>query len=75
MQAVVLIFGPEKVTSSKMVEEEEGEGEGEGEEPVGEGTSSTELSDIRLQGRCGRRREKQHVPHTDRQRMVTNILY
>lgn len=39
-------FGPEKVTSFDRVEEEEGE------EPVGEGTGSTELSDIRLLGRC-----------------------
>lgn len=29
---------------------------GEGEEPEGEGTGSTELSDIRLLGRCQRQR-------------------
>lgn len=49
--------GPEEVTSLEGVEEVE-----EGEEPEGEGTGSTELSDIRLLGRCGRerRREMQH---------------
>ena len=48
-------FGPEEVTSLEGVEEEEEE---EGEEPVGEGTGSTELSDIRLLGRCGRDRQR-----------------
>lgn len=37
--------------SLKGVEEVE---DGEGEEPEGDGTGSTELSDIRLLGRCGR---------------------
>lgn len=39
---------PEEVTSLEGVEEED-----EGEEPEGEGKGSTELSDIRLLGRCG----------------------
>lgn len=59
MAAQVVMFrcGPEEVTSLEGVEEVE-----EGEEPEGEGTGSTELSDIRLLGRCGRerRREMQH---------------
>lgn len=47
--AVALRFGAEEVTSFEGVEEEE-----DWEEPEGEGTGSTELSDIRLLGRCGR---------------------
>lgn len=60
-QVVMLRFGPEKVTSLEGVEEEE-----EGEEPEGEGTGSTELSDIRLLGRCGR--------ETDRGRWASVII-
>lgn len=51
---VILRFGPEEVTSLEGVDEEADEGE----EPEGEGTGSTELSDIRLLGRCGRQRGK-----------------
>ena len=49
VQVAALRFGSEEVTSSEGVEEEE-----EGQEPEGEGRGSTELSDIRLLGRCGR---------------------
>lgn len=42
----MLRFGPEEMTSCRGVEEAE-----QGEEPEGEGTGSTELSDIRLLGR------------------------
>lgn len=52
VQVAALRSGPEEVTSFEGVEEEE-----EGEEPEGEGTGSTELSDIRLLGRCGKKRE------------------
>lgn len=44
------IFGLAEVTSLERVEVDDGDGE-EGE---GEGTGSTELSDNRLLGRCGR---------------------
>lgn len=43
-------FGPEVVTSLERVEPDEEDGE----DSEGEGTGSTELSDIRLLGRCGR---------------------
>lgn len=49
----VVRFSPEEVTSFEGVEETE-----DGEEPEGEGTGSTELSDIRLLGRCGRQTER-----------------
>lgn len=46
----MLRFGPEVVTSLERVEVDEEDGE----DSEGEGTGSTELSDIRLLGRCGR---------------------
>lgn len=46
----MLRFGTEEMTSFDGVEEEEEQWE----EPEGEGTGSTELSDMRLLGRCGR---------------------
>lgn len=46
-------LGPEEVILLERVEVEEEDGE----DSEGEGTGSTELSDIRLLGRCGRERE------------------
>lgn len=46
----MLRCGPEVVISLERVAAEEEDGE----ESVGEGTGSTELSDMRLLGRCGR---------------------
>lgn len=56
VQGVLLRFCAEEMTSLEELEVRE-----VGEEPEGEGTGSTELSEMRLLGRCGRQKEG-HIP-------------
>lgn len=73
----MLRCGPEEVISLERVAAEEEDGE----ESVGEGTGSTELSDIRLLGRYGRVRwidkqtETEGAGYIINHKQLSNILF
>lgn len=66
----MLRLGPEEVISLERVEVEEEDGE----DSEGEGTGSTELSDIRLLGRCGRERDREGAGYIINHQQLSNIL-